>query len=195
MQSAFHQSLSGNAMKFEMDFPHRTGHIMSFQVIVVPIHLDGEVTGAHVLATDITEAIKDKEKIQYLAYHDELTALPNRRYFNEVFEKKVKEGNDQMAILLLDLNRFKIVNDTLGHGYGDELISRVGKRCVRILGKEGFIARMSGDEFIVLLPSIESRSDIHKMATAIHNCLETPFDIGGHNIITSTSIGISLLST
>ncbi|TMU84264.1 EAL domain-containing protein [Bacillus sp. BHET2] len=192
MQSAFHQSLRGNAMKFEMEFPHRNGHIMSIQVIVVPIYLEGEVTGAHVLASDITDAVKDKEKIQYLAYHDELTGLPNRRYFNEAFEKKVEDKHEQMAILLLDLNRFKIVNDTLGHGYGDELISQVGKRCVNVLGEKGLIARMSGDEFIVLLPSIKGRSDIHKMATAIHTCLETPFDIGGHDIMTSTSIGISL---
>ncbi|MGG4169043.1 EAL domain-containing protein [Rossellomorea vietnamensis] len=192
IQSAFQQSLRGNASKFEMNFPHRKGHIMTIQVIVVPIHLDGEVTGAHVLATDITEAIRDKEQIQYLAYHDELTGLPNRRYFNEEFEKKVQEGHDQMAILLLDLNRFKIVNDTLGHGYGDELISRVGKRCVDALGTKGFIARMSGDEFIVLLPSIGCRNDVHKVAAAIHESLESPFDIGGHDIITSTSIGISL---
>lgn len=192
IQTAFRKSLIGEASKFEMAFPHRKGHIMSIQVIVVPIHLNGEVTGAHVLATDITEAIRDKEQIQYLAYHDELTGLPNRRYFNEEFEKKVQEGQEQMAILLLDLNRFKIVNDTLGHGYGDELISRVGKRCVKVLGTKGFIARMSGDEFIVLLPSIGCRNDVHKVAAAIHESLESPFDIGGHDIITSTSIGISL---
>jgi diguanylate cyclase len=189
---AFHQSLQGAATKFEMEFPHRKGHIMSIQVIVVPNYLDGEVTGAHVLATDITEAIRDKEQIQYLAYHDELTGLPNRRHFNEEFEKNVQQGHDQMAILLLDLNRFKIVNDTLGHGYGDELITRVGKRCLNVLGTNGFIARMSGDEFIILLPSIKNRSDVHKMAAAIHKSLETPFDIGGHEIMTSTSIGISL---
>ncbi|MFI8688070.1 putative bifunctional diguanylate cyclase/phosphodiesterase [Rossellomorea sp. NPDC077527] len=192
IQMAFQQSLIGNPSKFEMEFPHQKGHIMSIQVIVVPIHLDGEVTGAHVLATDITEAIRDKKKIQYLAFHDELTGLPNRRYFNEEFEQRVLEGNKQMALLLLDLNRFKIVNDTLGHGYGDELISRVGKRCVRVLGTKGFIARMSGDEFIILLPSIDSRSDVHKMAAAIHESLKTPFDIGGHEIMTSTSMGISL---
>ncbi|MBW3111413.1 EAL domain-containing protein [Bacillus sp. MCCB 382] len=192
IQSAFQASLIGKASKFEMEFPHRKGHIMSIQVIVVPIYLDGEVTGAHVLATDITEAIRDKKQIQYLAFHDELTGLPNRRYFNEEFEKKVQQGHDQMAILLLDLNRFKIVNDTLGHGYGDELISRVGKRCVKVLGAKGFIARMSGDEFIILLPSIDNRGDVHKMAAAIHESLKTPFDIGGHEIMTSTSIGISL---
>ncbi|PFA67283.1 hypothetical protein CN378_10565 [Bacillus sp. AFS015802] len=192
IQAAFHHSLRGEATKLEIDLPHRKGHLMSIQVIVVPIYLNGEVTGAHVLATDITEAKKDKEQIQYLAYHDELTGLPNRRYFNEVFERKVREGCDQMAILLLDLNRFKIVNDTLGHGYGDELISRVGKRCVKVLGTNGFIARMSGDEFIVLLPSIKNRGDVHKMAAAIHDSLKTPFDIGGHDIMTSTSIGISL---
>jgi diguanylate cyclase len=192
IQTAFQKSLIGEPSKFEMKFPHREGHMMTIQVIVVPIHLDGEVTGAHVLATNITEAIRDKEQIQYLAYHDELTGLPNRRYFNEEFEKKVQEGHEQMAILLLDLNRFKIVNDTLGHGYGDELISRVGKRCVKVLGTKGFIARMSGDEFIILLPSIGCRNDVHKVTAAIHESLETPFDIGGHDIITSTSIGISL---
>ncbi|BCB05795.1 hypothetical protein KH172YL63_39280 [Bacillus sp. KH172YL63] len=192
IKTAFLRSLRGEAMTFELDFPHREGHILYIQVIVVPIHLDGEVTGAHVLATDITEATKDKKKIQFLAYHDELTGLPNRRYFNEAFETKVKEGHDQMAILLLDLNRFKIVNDTLGHGYGDELISKFGKRCKDALGEKGLIARMSGDEFIVLLPSIQGRSEIHKVVKAIHKSLQTPFTIGGHDIMTSTSIGISL---
>ncbi|WP_206858329.1 putative bifunctional diguanylate cyclase/phosphodiesterase [Bacillus sp. NTK074B] len=192
IQLAFRESLIGKASRLEMDLPHRKGQIMSLQVIVVPIYLDGEVTGAHVLVTDITEAMEDKKKIQYLAFHDELTGLPNRRHFNEEFEKKVAEGHDQMAILLLDLNRFKIVNDTLGHAYGDELISRVGRRCVKVLGTKGFIARMSGDEFIILLPDIHNRSDVHKMAEAIHQSLRTSFDIGGHNIMTSTSMGISL---
>ncbi|NMH67520.1 EAL domain-containing protein [Bacillus sp. RO3] len=192
IQSAFQRSLSGEALKMEIDVAHRQGHLMTTQAIVVPVYLNGEVTGAHVLVTDITEAIRDKEKIRYLAYHDELTGLPNRRYFNEVFKRKVNEGHRQMAILLLDLNRFKIVNDTLGHGYGDELISRVGERCTNVLDKKGFIARMSGDEFLILLPSIKSRCDVQKIAARIQKSLETPFDIGGHDIITSTSIGISL---
>ena len=192
VHSTFNQSLLGESLKTELRITHQNGQLITVDVIVVPIYLHGKVKGAHVIATDITDSIDAKKKIHYLAYHDELTGLPNRRHFNNVFEGKKKFSNQLMGILLLDLNRFKIVNDTLGHGYGDELITLVGKRCTSVLKHKGFIARMSGDEFIVLLSDLDNRCEIRKVAREIQRSFEIPFHIGGHEIITSASIGISL---
>ncbi|WP_064092007.1 putative bifunctional diguanylate cyclase/phosphodiesterase [Rossellomorea aquimaris] len=191
VQGAFEKALLGEALNKDIRIVHQQGHLISVHIIVVPLTLNGTVSGVHVLATDITASIEAEKKIHYLAYHDELTGIPNRRHFKEVFEEE-KSRNKGMALLLLDLNRFKIVNDTLGHGYGDELISQVGKRYSDALKEVGFIARMSGDEFIVLLPGFYCRSEIGDVAKRIHEVLETPFQIGGHEIITSTSIGISM---
>ena len=148
-----------------------------------------------------------RQKIEHLAYHDSLTGLPNRLLFTEYLEHMIAlahRENNKMALLFLDLDNFKRVNDTLGHNTGDKLLKSTAERLQSILRKEDFLykqssaqstevlARLGGDEFIILLPKITGSSDAVKVATRILNTMKESFDIEDKQIFTGTSIGITL---
>lgn len=144
---------------------------------------------------DFTEQKKVQEKNAYHAYHDFLTGLPNRLLFQRKAEAEIEQArqeNGRFAILFLDLDGFKQVNDTYGHEAGDLLIQAVAKRLSQHFPEEVTVSRMSGDEFTILLPRISSRADAKQAAAGIADRMLAPFPIFGYEITVSASIGLSL---
>ena len=137
-----------------------------------------------------------EEQIEYQAYHDALTGLPNRLLFHDrltVALAHAKRQQTPLAVMFLDLDRFKIVNDTLGHSLGDELLRVVAERLRSVLREGDTIARMGGDEFTVLLERSEARpSDAAKIAQKLLETVAQPVRVDGHELYVTTSIGIAL---
>ena len=136
------------------------------------------------------------QQIQHLAYHDVLTGLPNRRLLNDrlsvAIPQAVRKGHG-LGILFLDLDRFKAVNDSLGHRIGDRLLQRVAARIVQSVREADTAARVGGDEFIILLTEIEQPEHVARVAEKLLEALREPFDVDGRELFLSASIGISLL--
>ena len=140
-----------------------------------------------------------KDHFRHAAFHDTLTNLPNRALLAEnlkfVIERAKNQEDYQFAVLFLDLDRFKIVNDSLGHTIGDQLLIAMARRLESCIRDIDIVARLSGDEFAILLDGITSGSDATNMARRIQERLASPFNLIGHEVFTTTSIGIALSST
>jgi diguanylate cyclase (GGDEF)-like protein/PAS domain S-box-containing protein len=146
--------------------------------------------------TDITERKVAVDRLTHDAFHDALTQLPNRALFMDRLERAMetlhRHPDSLFAVLFLDLDRFKVVNDSLGHVHGDELLISVARRLNGIIRSSDTIARLGGDEFAMLIEEIDHEADAVRMAQRIQDALSIPFDVGGHEIFTTVSIGIAL---
>jgi diguanylate cyclase (GGDEF)-like protein/PAS domain S-box-containing protein len=165
--------------------------------ISVSLILDsrGKRVGIRNFIRDVTERKKAEETIRRLAYHDPLTGLPNRLLFRDrlsVAITRAKRHQQYLAVMMLDLDKFKDVNDTLGHHMGDLLLQDVGERLIGLLRKGDTIARMGGDEFMLMLPEIKKIEDSTMIAQKIVDAFQNPFIIDDHEIHITTSIGIAI---
>jgi diguanylate cyclase (GGDEF)-like protein/PAS domain S-box-containing protein len=153
---------------------------------------DGTIIGLVGIARDITERKGAEDRIHHLAYHDALTGLPNRMQFEIELQAAVQAATeDALAVLILiDLDRFKHVNDTLGHVAGDELIRQVARRLLALVGKRGTVARLGGDEFAVLLTGVGNPHLAEGMSNAIISELARQFDLLGDPAFIGGSLGI-----
>jgi len=146
--------------------------------------------------TDITERKLAVERLIHDAFHDGLTQLPNRALFMDrlqrAMEMQRRMSEAKFAVLFLDLDRFKVVNDSLGHVFGDDLLIAVANRLSRMLRSSDTIARLGGDEFAMLIQGIADEADAVRAAKRVADALTEPFHIGTHEIFTSVSIGIAL---
>jgi diguanylate cyclase (GGDEF)-like protein len=137
-----------------------------------------------------------EQRIRYQALHDLLTGLPNRLLFNELLSKALpnaSRSSEVLAIIFVDLDRFKIINDTLGHTLGDQLLQAVAQRLSDSLRAGDTVARWGGDEFIILLPKVNSIEDAGLVARRILRAFELPFHFDGHELFVSASLGIAFL--
>ncbi|KAF0216861.1 MAG: PAS/PAC sensor-containing diguanylate [Geobacteraceae bacterium] len=148
--------------------------------------------------TDITEHKKTEEQLVHDAFHDTLTDLPNRALLmnrlQHVIDAAQRRNDYLFAVLFIDLDRFKYINDSLGHVVGDQLLIAVGKRLSGFVRPSDTVARLGGDEFAILLEDIKDRSDAIKIAQRIEKDLPLPFDICGHDVSTTASVGIVMHS-
>jgi len=147
------------------------------------------------VSLNVTEEIKRQQKIEFLAYHDPLTGLPNRAYLKEEFGRLLnlaKRNNKKIAVLYLDLDNFKMVNDTLGHENGDKLLITIAHRLKKVLRKSDFISRIGGDEFIILLYDVKNKSAIKEIINKILNVLKEPICIKQTPIYPTFSIGCAV---
>jgi diguanylate cyclase (GGDEF)-like protein len=143
---------------------------------------------------ELAQRKKAEEAIKKLAYHDTLTGLPNRALFNDrlgVAFARARRYGHKVSVLLLDLDRFKEVNDRLGHSVGDQLLKAVGQRLAGVLRESDTVCRMGGDEFLLLLPEVESTGNAVQAAERIRQAIRRPFVLGSHTLLISTSIGIA----
>ena len=155
----------------------------------------GDVYRTAGTSQDITEQKEQEAHIEYLAYHDSLTALPNRLLTMDRLEHATTHAvrhKDLLAVLFLDLDRFKNINDSLGHQAGDLLLQQVGSRLLEVLRDTDTIGRVGGDEFLILLTSINSPDDAAHVANKLLNVLSPPFMVMGRQLHVNASIGISL---
>ncbi len=186
------------------------GHVTerAFNITLIPTALssigmqlpDGgahknDLIGTYGVARDITDRQRAEEVISYQAYHDILTDLPNRVLFKDRLGLAViqaKRKQTELAVMFIDLDRFKLVNDTLGHVKGDELLQQVSLRLKECLRRGDTLARQGGDEFTIVLPELASRDDAAGIADKFLECLQRPFDLAGQEVHISASIGIAV---
>ncbi len=149
----------------------------------------------HGFITDITERKNTEERIRHMAQYDALTDLPNRALFSDRLQRALaiaKRGQNKLALLFLDFDKFKPINDSLGHAVGDLLLQSAAKRMQECMRGSDSIARIGGDEFVVLLPNVTGEQDALLVAEKIRQAIEKPFELGGHALEISTSIGIAI---
>ena len=147
------------------------------------------------VCSDITQVKQAQEKLDHLAHHDPLTALPNRLLFHDRLQHallRAARDGEQLAILFIDLDRFKNVNDTLGHHIGDELLQQVAAQLAVRLREGDTLARLGGDEFIVLLENVDGQYGATQVAEKLVAMFEQPFLVAGHELFVTCSVGVSL---
>jgi diguanylate cyclase (GGDEF)-like protein/PAS domain S-box-containing protein len=157
--------------------------------------IDGSVYRIAGITQDVTDRKKAEETIRHRAYHDELTGLPNRLLFAERFAQIVehlRRSDETIALLFLDLDRFKTINDTLGHALGDRLLKAVAERLRLSLRGGDTVARFGGDEFIVLATGIEGGHDAAHLSEKILQLMRPPYRLGVHELRITTSVGIAV---
>ena len=155
---------------------------------------DEEFLGTYGIARDISDKKESEKIIHFQAYHDTLTRLPNRTLLNDRLVQAIshaKRNNEKLSVMFLDLDRFKNINDNLGHMIGDKLLQAVAIRLKKCLRECDTLARIGGDEFTVLLPEIHSKSDSEFIANKIIDTLKKPFHLDNQDVFISTSIGIA----
>jgi len=155
----------------------------------------GEISGFLGIAYDITERKRREEYTQHVAHHDHLTGLPNRALLTDRLQLallQAQRSRKPLALLMLDLDHFKRVNDTLGHHVGDELLVTVAKRLLTCVRGADTVARMGGDEFVVVLPEVSDVDAAERIARNILEAISQPVTIGSHELNVTPSIGISL---
>ncbi len=183
-----------HSFSFELERP---GLIKRYLDASISCILDDQksIHGYVLTLHDVTERHQSEETIWKLAYHDPLTQLPNRLLIADRLNlalSAAERNNDCMAVMLLDLDRFKYINDTLGHTAGDKLLISVARSLEKPLRKSDTVARMGGDEFLILLPHIGSENDASLVAEKIMNSVRVPHNVGEHIINVTTSIGVAL---
>tara|TARA_R100001039_G_scaffold39193_1_gene44801 strand:- start:5819 stop:8053 length:2235 start_codon:yes stop_codon:yes gene_type:complete len=146
-------------------------------------------------ARDISEQIEAEEFINFQAYHDILTRLPNRSLFKDRLSVAITQAHrnqEKLAVMFIDLDRFKVINDSLGHTMGDRLLQSVSQRLLSCVRKGDTLSRFGGDEFTLLLPDIKSEFTAMQVAEKMLESIKSPFDIAGHEIYIGASIGIAV---
>lgn len=191
----FKRVIEAGSQNFEISFTTKHKIKLELEVTAVPIKVNNMVIGMYVIIKDVTEYKKGRQRIHHMAFHDSLTGLYNRSFFQNRLEElllDLKNTSLKAAVMYIDLDRFKGVNDTLGHETGDQLLVAVSNRLKNCLRNTDLIARQGGDEFTVLLPNLNSKTDAANVAGKIINALSEPFLINEQELAVSGSIGIAV---
>lgn len=187
---------SGTRWRGEIRSRRKDGAELPLMLTVAPTRDDaGAISRYVVTATDLSEIRRAEERLQYLAHHDPLTDLPNRLLLTERLSHALKRGkrrSERIALLFIDLDRFKWVNDTLGHGAGDALLGEIAQRMKSCIREDDTVGRFGGDEFLVILDPVERAKDVAQVADKIIESIGAPMLLAGQEVSVSGSIGISL---
>lgn len=182
--------------RFELGIRRADGARITAEISVSSIaDQDGRVSSIFALVSDITARKLSEERVLYLAFYDTLTALPNRFLFAEHMEQALRQHQrrgDKLALMFIDLDDFKQVNDTLGHDAGDELLRIVAKRLIACVRASDTVSRQGGDEFMVLLANLADEADASQVAEKMLAALAEPVRLNGSDVVVSASIGIAL---
>lgn len=196
VKQMFQRSFEGETLNHETSIIRTDGKRLDLSVTNVPVIIEGSVVGSYIIFKDITEEKQAKNRINHLAFHDELTGLPNRRMFNKNIAEAIAENNEAQlpfAVMVLDIDRFKMINDSLGHTVGDQFLQEVSMRIQKELkGHDAMLARMGGDEFTLLCRHYDSLETIELLAKKIIKTIQTPYRLMDNDFYVSASIGISL---
>ncbi|GLI09082.1 signaling protein YkoW [Paenibacillus tyrfis] len=192
----FAESVKGIPQKFEMTIKHKQGKAIDLSVTCVPIVVNREVTGLFGICQDITEKKQAERRINDLAYRDDLTGMPNRRYLLETLNGLTEADEEiEMALLVIDIDRFKLINDSIGQKQGDRLLRQLSDRLHQVADEGKVIARIGSDEFAVLLSGIAGgESEAAAEALQLHERLQRPFTLGAHKVHLSLTIGYAVQS-
>ncbi|MBL8414238.1 MAG: EAL domain-containing protein [Propionivibrio sp.] len=197
LRAKMHAAMHGaDAWQGEIIGRRKNGDLFPQSVSIgVARNADGFVSHAFSMFSDISAIRAVEERMQQIVNFDSLTGLPNRNLFHQLVEQALavaRRNKDHCALLVIDLNRFNSVNDSLGHEVGDALLRQVGQRMRNVLRQEDMLARIGADEFVVALSSIQKREHSGLVAKKLLSCLEKPFVIGSHALHIGASIGIAI---
>ena len=186
------RALAGETVQFERHYPNRPG-APHLSVTYVPVHLeDGTVDGFVGIATDITRHRREQVRLQQLAERDPLTGLLNRAGFEQQLQRSLAAGEGiAMALLYIDLDRFKLVNDQHGHAVGDELLRQFAQRLTLLVRPRDAVARLGGDEFAVLLTSVREARHASTVAVKVLAAAHRPFQAGSLQLQIGASVGVA----
>jgi len=180
----------------EVRMLRKNGDIGWIESMVVPLlDDDGNMTGALGINRDISARVQNEERMARLAHYDQLTDLPNRYLLIDRLKQLIVHGernNSQFALLFVDLDKFKNINDEAGHAIGDSALKEVARRFAGVLRASDTVARFGGDEFVVLLEELHKRDDVTRVAKQITAELHRPCSIQGHDISLSASVGLAI---
>lgn len=190
---------AGREDPYEAEVLHKNGGLVPVEIVGKNMPFHGE-NHRLVAVRDIRARKQAQERIEYLAWHDALTELPNRLYVTEHLERTLaaprraapRRRDKAVATLFLDLDNFKAVNDTLGHHAGDELLRTAARRLRASVRQSDLVARLAGDEFLIVLDDIEGLQDVNRVAQAVLDALRQPFALPGQTVALTPSIGISI---
>jgi diguanylate cyclase (GGDEF)-like protein/PAS domain S-box-containing protein len=179
----------------EIRMLHKDGHIGWIESMCVPIYDDdNQMIGALGINRDITERIKEKERLDHLAHYDQLTKIPNRYLLLDRITHLIEQSlrnKSTFSLLYIDMDDFKSINDAKGHTYGDKVLVETASRLKKSIRKSDTVARIGGDEFVILLESTSDRNDIVAMAEKLIEAISSPFMINEEVLNISCSIGIA----
>ena len=185
-----------NSYQAEQRYSHKRGHDVCILLGASVVH-DAQGNPLHLIfqIQDITNRKRAEEQLLHDAFHDALTGLPNRALFADhvkmAIQRSRRQGAKLFAILFLDLDRFKVVNDSLGHLVGDQLLVDIARRLETCLRPGDTVARLGGDEFTILLEDLDQTGDAVEVARRVQEVVSQPFPIEGHDVFTTASIGIA----
>jgi diguanylate cyclase (GGDEF)-like protein/PAS domain S-box-containing protein len=193
---SINRALEGHKERFEVTFTSLDGSLHYARGSYIPdFDADGAVRGIYGLINNVTTLKRAEEKLLRLAQFDALTGLPNRNHFNERLQDALDAAearNRQLAVLFLDLDKFKFINDSWGHLVGDAVLTEFGTRLKHAVRPTDIVARLGGDEFVVIIPEILSSDEPLFVARKIINVLAQPILVDGHAHTISSSIGVAL---
>jgi diguanylate cyclase (GGDEF)-like protein/PAS domain S-box-containing protein len=180
----------------EWSYIRRDGSRVPVQLVVSALRDEDDcITGFLGISYDLTEKKRADEYIYHIAHHDPLTGLPTRTLLRDRLEvaiERAKRSQDVLAVMMVDLDNFKRVNDSLGHQAGDTVLCEISRRLKACVRKSDTVARMGGDEFIILLPDLRSATDTHEICRKLLAVIAQPIRIGRHEIIVTASIGTGI---
>ncbi|MBM6619611.1 sensor domain-containing protein [Bacillus suaedaesalsae] len=185
---------NGTTLRHEYRIFHRSGEIKWISDYTVPIlDADGKLERIDGVLIDITKSRNTEETLKHLSNFDLVTELPNRRMFYHSLDVALQDpSNRKLAVLYLDLDRFKYMNDSLGHHVGDQILQIIAVRLRQIVRKHDLVARLGGDEFAVLLKNVHDDAEVTEVSERILSKIRQPFELDGHEYTLTTSIGVSI---
>ena len=185
----------GMSPAFEARVAHAGGGWRHMEIVATNLLGNPAVAGVVINARDVTERVEVAAQLEERAYHDELTGLPNRALLLDRLQDALHRAARQsrmVGVLFLDLDRFKVVNDSLGHGAGDDLLREAGRRLAQIVRPGDTVARLGGDEFVVLIGDMVRTTDALAAAERVRTALARPMLLGSESAVITTSVGIAI---
>ncbi|MCD1261729.1 EAL domain-containing protein [Paenibacillus athensensis] len=189
------QVKNGLPSRFETAVIHRSGYRVDLHVTAVPIVSGSEAGGSVLICEDITERKRVDEQNRYMAYYDDMTGLPNRRLFRDHLNETLAMSRmmeRKIAVFYLDIDRFKLVNDSFGHDYGNMLLMQLAERFTRCITENDFLAHTEGDEFAFFFTNVSDYNGALAIVASINRVLEEPFVLEQYELHITASIGIAI---
>lgn len=191
----FHRTLAGETCTQQIRFVGNGGHYWDMNVHTSPLRREKKIVGVVLCMFDVSDHKRSLDRIHYMAYYDDMTGLPNRRYFTRRLEEEldeIKRNGRRAAVCYLDVDRFKLVNASFGRESGDILLLQIAERLTHFFPEQGSLARMEGDEFAGLLTGVQDADDVSARLEELIRLFEEPFELGDVPLHISVSVGAAI---